>query len=88
MNRSAVCTWAHVRGEERFARAGKVHADICIAGHMCLMKRVDWVLLWLTMESLFKKKFFLTSNDPDRCLANYTAPIAFYIFSALSPASV
>lgn len=39
-------------------------------------------------ESFFNFSFFFTSNDPDICLANYTAPIAFYIFSALSPASV
>lgn len=81
MNRSAVCTWAHVRGEERFARAGKVHADICIKGHVLdEMGRLG--------SPLANYGEFFTSYDPDRCLTNHTAPIASCIFSALSLASV
>lgn len=81
MNRSAVCTWAHVRAEERFARAGKVHADICIEGHVLDEKGQ-------LGSPLANYGEFFTSNDPDRCLTNHTTPIASCIFSALSPASV
>lgn len=81
MNRSAVCTWAHVSGEERFARAGKVHADICIEGHVLDEKGQ-------LGSPLANYGEFFTSNDPDRCFTNHTAHIASCIFSALSPASV
>lgn len=73
MNRSAVCTWAHVRGEERFARAGKVHADICIEGHVLDEKG-------RLVSPLAKYGEFFTSNDPDICLTNHTVPIASCIF--------
>lgn len=81
MNRSAVCTWAHVRGEGRFARAEKVHTNICIRGHVLDEKgRLG--------PPLPNYEEFFTSYDPDRSFTIHTAPIASCIFLALSPASV